>query len=114
MPSSGRVHDRDLLDALESIGPERYDGIAWRCAHASRNPLAASIARGRWHPPGTFEALYTSLEADSALAEVHHHLSRAPVFSSSHVKLHRLRIGVERVLRLIDRPALEIDLSKSS
>ena len=47
--------------------------------------------------------LYTSLEADGALAEVHFHLSRAPVFPSRTLyRLHQLRVAAKRTLRLAD------------
>lgn len=102
MPPAGGVHDRDLLDALEAIAPEPLSGTAWRVAWATRDPLIGNSAGGRWHPPNSFEALYVSLEADGAIAEVYHHLSRAPVFSSSHVRLYRLRVEIKQVLRLDD------------
>ena len=104
MPRSRRrVHDRKLLDALE---PEAFSGTAWRTTWATRDPLAGGAAGGRWHPQDSFEALYTNLEADGSLAEVYFHLSRAPVFSSAHVRLHRLRAGTRRTLRLADMAAL--------
>ena len=99
MARAGRVHDRELLDALEALGGEAYRGETWRATWASRHPLTGD-GGGRWHPPGAFEALYTSLEADGALAEVYYHLSRAPVFSSAHMRLNRLRVETERTLRL--------------
>jgi hypothetical protein len=96
----GGLHDRELLDALEAMDPEPFSGTAWRTTWATRDPLTGSTAGGRWHPENSFEALYTSTEADGALAEVYFHLARAPVFSSVHVRLHRLRVETRRSLRL--------------
>jgi RES domain len=95
-----RLHDRDLLDALENLGSEPFSGAAWRTSWASRDPLIGSTAGGRWHPENSFEALYTSAESDGSLAEVYFHLSRAPVFSSADVRLYRLRVATRRTLRL--------------
>ncbi len=95
----GRVHDRELLDALEALGGEAYRGDTWRTAWASRHALTGD-GGGRWHPPDGFEALYTSLEADGALVEVYYHLSKAPVFSSAAMRINRLRVETERTLRL--------------
>jgi len=100
------THDPDLLDALEAIDPETFDGEVWRATWAGRDPLVGGTGGGRWHPPNDFEALYTSMEQDGALAEIYHHLSRAPVFSSSHVQIHRIAVRVERTLVLADVGAL--------
>jgi RES domain-containing protein len=98
--TAGRIHDRTLLDALEALPAEPFDGSVWRTTFASRDPLAGNFAGGRWDPPGEFEVLYTSLEPDGSLAEAYHHLSRAPVFSSANVRLTRIRVELERVLNL--------------
>lgn len=101
-----RVHDPDLLDALETMATEPFVGPVWRVTWATRDPLAGGTGGGRWHPPNDFEALYTSLEADGALAEIYDHLSKAPVFSSSHVKISRLAAATERTLVFADIAAL--------
>lgn len=105
MSGSGRIHDRELLDALEAINPEKYDGETWRTTWASRDPLVGNQAGGRWNPPDSFEALYTSLEADGSLSETYYHLSKAPIFPSANVKLFRLHVVTENTLRL-DQDAL--------
>lgn len=92
------VHDPDLLDALEAMQPQSFDGEVWRVTWATRDPVAGGTGGGRWHPPNEFEALYTSLDADGAVAEIYHHLSKAPVFSSSHVKLTKIQAKTERTL----------------
>ncbi|MFQ5774977.1 MAG: RES family NAD+ phosphorylase [Kiloniellaceae bacterium] len=102
------VHDPDLLDALESMEPRSFDGVVWRVTWATRNPLAGGTGGGRWHPPNDFEALYTSFDENGAMAEVYHHLSKAPVFSSSHVRMNKLRVRTERTLVFNDVAALEM------
>jgi RES domain-containing protein len=106
VPQSGRIHDRELLDALEALSAKPFSGTAWRTSWATRDPLAGNTAGGRWHPDGSFEALYTSLEANGSLAEVYFHLSRAPVLSSAHVKLFRIQIRTQRTLSLDDTDVL--------
>jgi RES domain-containing protein len=96
--SDPHAHDPDLLDALEALEPARLDTFAWRVTWASRNPLTGGSGGGRWHPPNDFEALYTSLDPDVAIAEIYHHLSKAPVFSTSHVRINKLRVVAGRVL----------------
>jgi RES domain-containing protein len=99
-------HDPDLLDALEAMEPRSFYGVAWRVTWATRDPLAGGTGGGRWHPPNDFEALYTSLDEHGAVAEIYHHLSQAPVFSSSHVKINELSVRSERTLVFDDIPAL--------
>ena len=104
--TTDRVHDPDLLDALEAMRPRPFDGTAWRVTWAARDPLIGGTGGGRWHPPNDFAALYTSLEEDGALAEIYHHLSRAPLFSSSHVKLNALQVRTEHTLTFPDLVSL--------
>lgn len=94
----GLVHDPDLLDALEAMEPQPIDSYVWRVTWATRDALAGGTGGGRWHPPNDFEALYTSLDDHGAVAEIYYHLSKAPVFSSSHVRLNKLRVRTERTL----------------
>jgi hypothetical protein len=96
-----RVHDRAILDALETIGGSAYDGKVWRVAKKGRDALLGSTARGRWSPTGEFEVLYTSLERNGALAEVGFRLSLEPIWPSriKHV-VHEITVRTERTLRL--------------
>ena len=105
--SGDLIHDPDLLDALEAMEPQAIDRSVWRVTWATRDPLVGGTGGGRWHPPDDFEALYASLEEDGALAEIYHHLSKAPVFSSAQVKSHTLRARTRRTLVFADVAALE-------
>ena len=104
------VHDPDLLDALEAIEPRPFDQIVWRVSWATRDPLLGGTGGGRWHPPNDFETLYASLDEHGAIAEIYHHLSRSPVFSSSHVKINQLRVRAERTLVFADIKAFQVCL----
>jgi RES domain-containing protein len=104
--SSDHVHDPDLLDALDALEPAPLDTFAWRVTWVARDPLAGGTGGGRWHPPNDFEALYASLDSDVAIAEIYHHLSKAPVFSTSHVKINTLKAKAQRVLVFDDLETL--------
>jgi RES domain-containing protein len=108
MAGGGRLHDRAILDALESIDPEALKKTVWRVVRKGRYPLRGAVANGRWNAIGEFEVLYTSLAADGALAEVGHRLSLEPVWPSKIAhKLHRLKVKTERALRLDSLAQLE-------
>lgn len=105
---AGRIHDRQLLDALEVLEPKAFTGSVWRVVKLGRDPLLGAAAGGRWSPPEVIEALYTSLSREVALAEVFFHLSEGqPVFpSEAHHILHKLRVVTHKTLRFVDVQAL--------
>src|SRR5215831_18904541 len=104
MTGSMPVHDRGILDALETVDPERFHGGVWRVARKGRDPLRGSIANGRWSPSsGEFEVLYTSLERAGALAEIGYRLSLEPVWPSRvEHELHRIAARTNNSLRFAD------------
>jgi len=98
--------DPEILDALDKLSGAPLKTKVWRVTWASRDPLAGGVGGGRWSPPNKFEALYTSLKSDGALAEAYYHLSRAPVFSSSSMKINQISVKLDNVLPL-DLKSLE-------
>jgi len=102
-----RVHDRDILDALERMEPVSLDACVWRVARAGRDPIRGSAADGRWSPGGTIEVLYTSLERNGALAEIGFRLSLEPVWPSRiQHELHEIRVQTARTLTFADTSGL--------
>jgi RES domain-containing protein len=102
MPGARKPRDPSLLDALDAFDRVPYAGETWRVVRDGRDPLQGSASGGRWDPT-LFDVLYTSLDTDGAVAEVHFHLTRQPVFPSK-IKygLHRIRIRTAKTLRLKD------------
>jgi len=98
-----RQHDRELLDALESLHSEAFSGETWRVTVSGRDALRGSTAGGRWSPPGEFEALYTSLSRAGALAEIGHRLLLEPLWPSRiEHQMHRIATRTANSLRLAD------------
>ena len=101
-----RARDLELLDALDAETGVAYEGHVWRIVRAERNVLEGFASKARWDP-GTFDVLYTSLEPEGALEEIHFHFSRQPVFPSKiRSVLHRLAVKTKRTLQLSDMTAL--------
>ncbi|HEY5412211.1 MAG TPA: RES family NAD+ phosphorylase [Caulobacteraceae bacterium] len=97
-----RARDLQLLDAIDALPRTQFEGTAWRIAREGRDALQGYPAGARWDP-GTFDVLYTSLQREGSLAEIHFHLSRQPVFPSKLVcVLHTLTVRTRRVLKLAD------------
>lgn len=106
MPSA-RIHDRVLLDALEALDPEPFQGEVWCVTRKGREPLRGAAANGRWSSGGECEVLYTSLVRDGALAEIGYRLSLEPVWPSRiEHEIHEMGVEADRVLRFADIPAL--------
>lgn len=95
-----RARDPDLLDAVDAFQREVFSGSVWRVARNERDPVLGSPSRSRWCN-GSFDVLYTSLERDGAIAEIHALLSLQPVFpSKSQWFAHRLQVSASQTLRL--------------
>ncbi len=107
MRGGRKARDVELLDALEALPGESFEGDVWRILRAGRDPLLGYPAGARWDPPGGFDVIYAALDADGARAEIFHHLNRAPVFPSNAVYLlHGIRVRTKRTLGLADLKAL--------
>lgn len=108
MGGGGRVHDRAILDILESLAPKSFEQTVWRVARKGRDPLRGAIAAGRWNAIGEMEVLYTSSEKDGALAEVGYRLSLEPIWPSKiEHQIHRISITAENALRFRELAELE-------
>jgi RES domain-containing protein len=106
MPKEGRARDLHLLDALDALERLPFEGTVWRVVREGRDPLEGHASAGRWDP-GTFEVLYTSLEADGAQAEMSFQLSRQPVYPSQlRFRLHEIAVAAHKTLRFADLRAL--------
>ena len=77
-----RARDSALLDAVEALPVQPYDGPLWRVVRDGRDPLICSAVGGRWDDR-SFDALYTSTKADGAIAEMLFHVAQGqPVMPS--------------------------------
>jgi hypothetical protein len=95
--------DRALIDTLEQLETQPYEGRVWRFTREGRDPTLFFGGGNRWDD-GTFDVLYTSLSREGALAEMRFHLSRGqPVVPSKiRYRLHELEVKVDGVLDLTD------------
>lgn len=112
-------HDQTLLDVLSGIALHPFEGEVFRASRLTADPLAPSTMGGRWGPAPESEAavpvLYTSLEADGAVAEVASFLlDLSPVPREQPIKLSRIKVSAWRVatLSFADLDSLGIDGGK--
>jgi len=95
------VHDPDLLDRLDALPKEAFDGEVFRATRMSLDPLAGSYNGGRWMRRDAAAILYTSLTRDGALAEIAFHWTQISPRPTKPVVVHQLRVVAHRNLRLI-------------
>ena len=94
-------HDPGLLELLGNFKTETFAGESFRATPTSLDPLAPSTRGGRWAPPNEVAVLYTSLAREGALAEIAFYWGQLTPLPSRPAVLHRLRVTVQRTLRLI-------------
>jgi RES domain-containing protein len=101
-----RTRDLRLLDHVDAYPRRPYAGVLWSVVRLGRDPLQSGSSASRWCN-GRFDVLYTSLERDGAVAEIHALLSLQPVFPSKiGFQVHRLHVSVRQSLHLPDLPTL--------
>jgi RES domain-containing protein len=106
MAAGRKARDIDLLDALDAFDRTPFEGVVWRAVREGRDPIQGHASGGRWDP-GSFDVVYTALAADGALAEIHFHLSRQPVFPSKlRFALHEIQVRTRKTLHLPDMKVL--------
>nr|WP_306264946.1 RES family NAD+ phosphorylase [Pararhizobium sp. IMCC3301] len=93
--------DRKLIDTLEVLDAQTFEGIVWRVTRDGRDPTLFFGGGNRWDD-GTFDVLYTSLDKEGALAEMKFHVSRGQPITPTKIKfrLHELKVRVDGLLDL--------------
>lgn len=98
--------DPDLLDALEAATHTQATGTVWRQVLAPSSVTRSNLRGGRWNPPNT-EALYCSLDAATAAAEIDNLLAAQPVPITRQRYMYSLDIELGRVADLRTQHANE-------
>lgn len=107
------LHGRGLIEVVESIPPQPWDGDVWRHVFAGNDPIRANTTGARWNASGT-AALYTSLERDTALAEGEHLLAIQSVRPTIARTLHRIEVSLSRMLVLDEEARAMIGLAEGT
>jgi RES domain-containing protein len=97
--------DPRLLEALAHLEAHPWSGEVWRHTFGSQPPERTNTRGARWNPPNV-EALYTSLDRSTDVAEADHILAVQPIKPRTTRTIHRLRLDLEAVIDLRDPSAL--------
>ena len=95
------IHDPDLLDRLDALPKEMFEGEVFRATRQNLDPLASSFSGGRWMRRDGAGVLYTSLAREGALAEISFHWAQLDPRPTKPVVLHILRVAAHRTLKLV-------------
>lgn len=107
MTEGRRPRDLELLDALDTLERVAVDDTVWRVVRSGRDPLMGSSSAGRWEL-GQFDVLYTAFARDGAIAEMHFHLSRQPVWPSMvEFTVNEIAVRTGSTLKFADLSQLE-------
>src|SRR5712692_1040137 len=94
------AHDPGLLDYLESLSRTSWRGTVFRYTAGGRAPDRENTMGARWNPRSD-PAIYATLERETAIAELRHHLSvLAPPPTRLNFMLYTIRVTVDGVLDL--------------
>lgn len=106
------VYDPTLLDRLETVTREEFDGVVWRHMFGSFDPARANTRGARWNPPGV-AAIYTSIDKHTALAEAEHAIASQPMRPRAERKLYQIRVTVKRLIRCDEVLLSELGVGKA-
>lgn len=101
MPS----YDPALLDALEELATQPYQGTAWRHMFNDYPPSRVNTAGARWNPAGV-GAIYLGVDRDTAAAEGQHMVDSQPARMFARRVLYEVTIDIEDVVDLTAAGAL--------
>lgn len=100
------THDPTLLDALESLVSQAWQGRVWRHMFNDYAPERVNLGGARWNPQSV-GAIYTALDRDTAIAEGQHAIDIQPRRIFRRRVLYELQIDVADVVDLTTPAALQ-------
>ncbi|HUH67872.1 MAG TPA: RES family NAD+ phosphorylase [Mycobacterium sp.] len=106
------IHDPVLLDQIERLGTQRFEGHVWRHMFNDHPPELSNTRGARWNPPGV-AAIYTSLAPATALAEARHAIDIQPVRPKPRRRvLYELLITLDSAVDLTTERYKEVGLTE--
>ncbi|MGA3057812.1 MAG: RES family NAD+ phosphorylase [Candidatus Limnocylindrales bacterium] len=97
--------DPAILERLAKLEPRAWSGTVWRHTLGKNPPDKTNTRGARWNPPDV-EALYTSMDRSTAVAEGDHLLEIQPLPPTTTRTVHRLEVELKSMLDLSDPAVL--------
>ena len=93
------IYRPELLDVLQAALRADWEGEVYRHMFGDYPPTRPNIGGARWNPPG-LEAIYSSCERETALAEARYYIALQPVRPKVSRVLYTLQVTVSGVVDL--------------
>jgi len=108
------LYSSELLDALSALSSSTWEGTIFRHTFGSVPPEKENQLGARWNP-AEVPAIYSSLQPETAIAEVEFHISLQPFRPTTERRVHRIQVRVPDVIELTDWQILErLGVSRAS
>jgi len=91
--------DQQLLDAVAVLPTTEFKGEAWRHMFGDNPPELANTGGARWNPAGV-DAIYASLERETAIAEGDFRVQLEPIRPRARRTVYRLNVHLTAVVDL--------------
>lgn len=96
-----QAFDQELLDAIAALRPITFEGTVWRHMFGDNPPELANTGGARWNPPGV-DAIYTSLERGTAIAEGDYRLGIESIRPRVKRTVYQMNVSLASVVDLAD------------
>lgn len=93
------IYPPDMLDILQSAAVSAWSGTVYRHMFGSHPPARTNTHGARWNAAG-LEAIYTSCERETALAEAEYYISMQPLRPRAKRTLYTIRVSLKNVIDL--------------
>ncbi|HEV7242714.1 MAG TPA: RES family NAD+ phosphorylase [Thermoanaerobaculia bacterium] len=88
-----------MLDILQTAGVSAWEGTVYRHMFGALSPAHSNTTGARWNPP-PLEAIYTSCERETALAEAEYSIASQPLRPKAKRTLYTIRVSLQNVVDL--------------
>lgn len=93
--------DQRLLDAVAVLPTATFEGRVWRHMFGDNPPELANTGGARWNPAGV-DAVYTSIERETAIAEGDYRVQLEPIRPRAKRTVYQMRVRLAAVVDLTD------------
>ena len=99
------IYPPEMLDVLQAAAVSAWEGTVYRHMFGSHKAARSNTGGARWNPPG-LEAIFTSCERETALAEAEYYISMQPLRPKAKRTLYTIRVSLRNVIDLTGPPLL--------
>jgi len=93
------IYPPEMLDILQSAAVSAWEGTVYRHMFGSLPAALSNTTGARWNAPPV-EAIYTSCERDTALAEAEYYIASQPLRPKARRTLYTIRASLQNVIDL--------------